>query len=1372
MGRAAHGIIAVVFLLSTFGGYFPQAQASVLSYMPEPSQMVSMTEYFNAPLLRGIKVDSADPFKVDFIIDEGSAQYTEGRLNSEIKRLFKYFLASVTIPPEDLWVNLSPYERDSIAPDALGLTEMGKDLLGQDYCLKQLASSLTYPDSTLGKKFWDKVYRRARELYGKADIPISTFNKVWIVPGKIVLYEDAARVFIKSARLKVMIEEDYLAIKKDRDIPAVKNNKLSDAEAKQVSNFSAQVMKEVVIPAIEEEVNNGKSFAYLRQVYNAMLLAVWFKDKLRATILGPAYVDQRRVKGIESADAQIKEKIYQQYLEAVRQGVYNYKRADFDPLRHRSVMRRYYSGGFSGTTVVSDLAGAAREEYSEPAVTRALQGTGVEAGTHLFGIGPANRVVDLGKSAPSSEPASKFVFGRDVLPAGSRVAFMDITRGSLRNILFGRPATNKAFDFVRTTVIRELQNAFGDQLVWPEGFPDSGVDEVKFAVKPVPGTKEVNDVYYRQKIARVFSRLRAGFLEWHRVSAVSTAEEDKVFTELSVAPLFIPEGSYLAKKDVVDEVSYKGYMHEAEMRQQVAKARTLGAYSRLDVGPETQIARAESTQHLIDDVTRAQMVSRRLTAAQDVAARLGSQFAVEGIGPCIAADTLNGHEAAQDEFWDKLVTDARKQQKPGVFVVRRAPDTFYILRTFGWDSLTGEAQIQILQVSAFYNADERTATGQSFQNIKINSGRLEAGRPSDIRVFSGFKGPNDTFGHNFGTELIKLELENILENIPANDREMTSREIILALEKALVKIDAQTTAEGKEFSVYFEPGVISTRDMPASANGAIIVEKLEDLHRARHAVQVRRHLPTDDDPDATRLEVSDAVSRRPRVMLKDFRDNSDGQGGLARNVIEESERAQRMIRERVAKDVSLDSKRLAVSLMMKKIIGTRYGFDRPFDYYLSREEELLRILTGEPLAPGLLQQIGQAGGISSGDASKFNDLDTIVALTQMAVMMHRVREISGDNVQSAADFVEKTHNITGFITEPAISRGAVSPEAQALYAHNRDLMQATAFLAQVLQDGAVNAVTEALTSGIKDEKLLADIKLAAHHVLSVLRTSVMPQVERRTGQESLALAGRHLMGKKIQVAEIKGDNLEITDSKGVVTQAPLTWIDVDIEAVFEALSDAQSGDRKNIEALAFLKEALVAGDLPDFSSFDALVEDALGKGENAIALYKELADNPVAILHEVLEYLQAQGRITLAFNEQAGELLITNNITGASKILKLSGDKGKFKLTGETALDLAQKGAASDADHYNARALARQILGEDDEGASLQITAILDRAAARAEQKKPTTTGGIDLGAASGQIEKIATVLDIHGREVAFDMKELQGVALRLGKVTIIKSQK
>ena len=91
---------------------------------------------------------------------------------------------------------------------------MGRDLLAQDYLLKQLTASLIYPEDATGKEFWNRIYAEAAEKFGTTNIPVNTFNKVWIVPEKAVVYENAkaATAYVVESKLKVMLEEDYLAL--------------------------------------------------------------------------------------------------------------------------------------------------------------------------------------------------------------------------------------------------------------------------------------------------------------------------------------------------------------------------------------------------------------------------------------------------------------------------------------------------------------------------------------------------------------------------------------------------------------------------------------------------------------------------------------------------------------------------------------------------------------------------------------------------------------------------------------------------------------------------------------------------------------------------------------------------------------------------------------------------------------------------------------------------------------------------------------------------------------------------------------------------------------------------------------------------------
>ncbi len=329
----------VSFLVSLVIGPMP---AYAQDYrLPAPGVMVHLSPPLNPPILKGIKVHPDNPFRFDFILDKGDSELSNDQLKDESSKLIKYFLASLTIPEKDLWVNLSPYEKDRIIPNSFGLTEMGRDLLAEDYMLKQITASLIYPEDEVGKKFWKRIYEEAAKKYGTTDIPINTFNKVWIMPGKAVVYENAptGTAYVVESNLKVMLEQDYLSLEKHVGV--------GTAQSKNTNQLGSQIVREIVIPELTKEVNENKNFARLRQVYNSLILATWYKRKIKDSILSQVYSDKNKVAGVNIDDPQEKEKIYQRYLKAFKKGVYNYIKEEEDPISQQVIPKKYFSGGMN-----------------------------------------------------------------------------------------------------------------------------------------------------------------------------------------------------------------------------------------------------------------------------------------------------------------------------------------------------------------------------------------------------------------------------------------------------------------------------------------------------------------------------------------------------------------------------------------------------------------------------------------------------------------------------------------------------------------------------------------------------------------------------------------------------------------------------------------------------------------------------------------------------------------------------------------------------------------------------------------------------------------------------------------------------------------
>jgi diguanylate cyclase (GGDEF)-like protein len=359
-----HFVILLAFMANSLGP-LPPAQADEF-YLPAPGVMVRLSPPLDPPTLKGIKVHPDNPFKFDFILDQGdSAAESGGDLKLEATRLIKYFLASLTIPENDLWVNLSPYEKERIIPQSFGLTEMGRDLLAEDYMLKQITASLIYPEDVVGKKFWKRIYEEAQKKFGTTDIPVNTFNKVWIVPEKAVVYENAqaGTAYVVESKLKVMLEQDYLSLSKNTVImSAAKEIRMpldpSATPQNDVNALGSKIVREIVIPELTKEVNEGKNFTQLRQVYNSLILATWYKKKIKDSILEQVYSDKKKVAGVGYGNTFNVAAIYQRYLQAFKKGAYNYIKEELDPLTQEAIPRKYFSGGttFDAAALASALS--------------------------------------------------------------------------------------------------------------------------------------------------------------------------------------------------------------------------------------------------------------------------------------------------------------------------------------------------------------------------------------------------------------------------------------------------------------------------------------------------------------------------------------------------------------------------------------------------------------------------------------------------------------------------------------------------------------------------------------------------------------------------------------------------------------------------------------------------------------------------------------------------------------------------------------------------------------------------------------------------------------------------------------------------------
>ncbi|MBF0512413.1 MAG: hypothetical protein HQL13_08850, partial [Candidatus Omnitrophica bacterium] len=303
-----------------------------VNQLPKPGERLDVSTHVLPCLVKGLGIDPQEPLQFDFIIDNGKDSVQQEIVKQQALRMAKYFLAAITVPEQQLWVNLSPYEKNRIIENDLGQTVLGRDMLAQDYVLKQLTASMLYPETGLGKIFWAKVYKQAQSRFGTTNIPINAFNKVWIMPKQAEIFEKGTKVFVTKATLKVMLDLDRTASMKNQ-------KKISSSHQMDVAQ---EMMREIILPAIEKEVNEGKNFTNIRQIYYAAILAKWYRELIQNTLLAKFYLGQNKIDGLVSDEKDLKEKIYQRYIAAYKKGVFNYIKEESASSTEPPLPRKYF----------------------------------------------------------------------------------------------------------------------------------------------------------------------------------------------------------------------------------------------------------------------------------------------------------------------------------------------------------------------------------------------------------------------------------------------------------------------------------------------------------------------------------------------------------------------------------------------------------------------------------------------------------------------------------------------------------------------------------------------------------------------------------------------------------------------------------------------------------------------------------------------------------------------------------------------------------------------------------------------------------------------------------------------------------------------
>ena len=398
--------IPIISLYIAYGAEIQSSSSLTISdnATNEFENLLYRSRKYSPMLLKGIFVSDKKPLSFDFIMDLGD-ESGHKKKKEESERLISYFLAALAVNEDDLWVNLSAYEGNRMIPKNLSGTQLGRDLLAQDCLLKQLTASLIHPDTEIGKQYWKEVYQRSYSLFGTTKIPIKTFQKVWLKPEKATVFEtnlprtfqdsdseiikafankEGKLAYIVNDKLLALCEEDYFALQ--QNIP--KDESINENEIQQkykdINDFTLPIFREIVLPAIQEEIDTCLNFKLIRQIYFSIILATWYKKNctnhsgynqlvgtnkptsINPTILSinkfPSSTNRKEIENLKIHDFQsirdgalsindytsfdVKEnkEFYTKYLKLFEKGIFNVIRKEFDPFSESVVTRSYFSG--------------------------------------------------------------------------------------------------------------------------------------------------------------------------------------------------------------------------------------------------------------------------------------------------------------------------------------------------------------------------------------------------------------------------------------------------------------------------------------------------------------------------------------------------------------------------------------------------------------------------------------------------------------------------------------------------------------------------------------------------------------------------------------------------------------------------------------------------------------------------------------------------------------------------------------------------------------------------------------------------------------------------------------------------------------------
>ena len=224
--------------------------------------------------LRGVSHSATNkPFDFEFLFD------ITDRYDSRQESLtaIDYFFEVLSVPANDLWVNLGPAEMEQVMPPSLRELEIGRVLLESDLVLKKLTAALLHPDSPSGRRYWATLQSQLRLRDGVTPAGFEPSFRLWMRPDRFGTETNGANLLVKEARLAIQGEEAH----EQAPSPGGADGRAQSPDDK----LAWEVFQDLVLPVLQREIDEGRLFARLRQLCFSFALA----DAFRAHLAGEGH---------------------------------------------------------------------------------------------------------------------------------------------------------------------------------------------------------------------------------------------------------------------------------------------------------------------------------------------------------------------------------------------------------------------------------------------------------------------------------------------------------------------------------------------------------------------------------------------------------------------------------------------------------------------------------------------------------------------------------------------------------------------------------------------------------------------------------------------------------------------------------------------------------------------------------------------------------------------------------------------------------------------------------------------------------------------------------------------------------------------------